>query len=116
MNYDERIKELEEKERALMVQSIEAATVGAVSPSLHDELAEVRAKLKVARRVRAMDKNRTEPKKTGRFSILLPDDELEILTKRAEEKGVIFSSYIRNLLKIGLEVEDKGRTEGKSGG
>lgn len=111
-----RIRELEEKERALMGQTIEGAKAGAVSPSLQRELAEVRAELKVARRVRAMDAKRTEPKKTSRFSILLPDDELETLTKRAEEKGVIFSSYIRHLLKIGLEVEDKGRTEGKSGG
>lgn len=113
---EERIRELEEKERALMLQSIEGAKTGAVSPTLHQELAEVRKELKVARRVRAMDAKRVAPKKTSRFSILLPDDELEALTKRAEEKGVVFSSYIRHLLKIGLEVEDKDRIEGKSGG
>lgn len=115
MNHAEKIRELEEKEKLLMVQSIDGAKAGAVSPSLHRELAEIRKALKVARRVRAMDAKRTDPKKTSRFSILLPDTELEILTKRAEEKGVIFSSYIRHLLKIGLEVEDKGCTEGKSG-
>jgi predicted DNA binding CopG/RHH family protein len=114
-NKEEKIRELEEKERALMGQSIEGARAGAVSPSIVQELAEVRVKLKAARRIRTMEANRIEPKKTSRFSILLPDDELEALTKRAEEKGVIFSSYIRHLLKIGLEVEDKGRLEAKSG-
>ena len=61
---EERIKELEEKERALMLQSIEGAKTGAVSPSLQQELAEVRAKLKVARRVRALDAKRVDPKLT----------------------------------------------------
>jgi predicted DNA binding CopG/RHH family protein len=113
MNHKEKIKELEEKERSLMLQSIEGATVRAVSPSLHRELAEVRAELKAARRVATMKARRTEPTKTSRFSILLPDDELEALTKKAEEKGVVFSSYIRHLLKIGLAVEAKGTHKGK---
>lgn len=42
MNHEEQIVELEEKERALTVQTIEGARAGAVSPSLHQELAEVR--------------------------------------------------------------------------
>ncbi len=115
MNHADKIMDLQEKERALMFQSIEGAKAGTVPPSLHRELEEIRAELKTARRVRAMDANRTDPKKSSRFSILLPDTELEELTKRAAQKGMVFSSYIRYLLKIGLEVEDKGRPEGKSG-
>lgn len=51
MNQEERIRELEEKERALMIQSIEGAKAGAVSPALHRELEEVRAELKRLRRI-----------------------------------------------------------------
>ena len=105
---EEKIREIEEKERALMVQSIDEARAGAVSPSLRRELAEVRQKLKVARRVATMKARRTEPIKTSRFSILLPDEELDILTAKAKESGLVFSQYIRHLLKIALEVEAKG--------
>ena len=35
MDHGEKIKELEEKERALMVQSVEGAKTGEVSPALH---------------------------------------------------------------------------------
>ena len=105
---EEKIRELEEKEAALMVQSIEGARTGAVSPSLRRELEEVRAELKTARRVATMKARRTEPIKTSRFSILLPDEELDILTTRAKESGLVFSQYIRHLLKIALEVEAKG--------
>lgn len=58
---EEKIKELEGREAALMVQSIEGAKAGAVSPSLHRELAEVRAELKAVRRVATMKARRTEP-------------------------------------------------------
>jgi hypothetical protein len=114
---EERIRELEGQLEAEETK-IKALFLTAKIPTPDDyaERDRIRGELKTARRVKAMDANRTVPKKTGRFSILLPDDELEILTNRAEEKGVIFSSYIRHLLKIGLEVEDKGRIEGKSGG
>ena len=108
MNHEEKIKELEGREAALTVQTIEGARAGAVSPSLRRELAEVRKELKAARRIRAMDANRTAPKKTSRFSILLPDEELDILTTRAKESGLVFSQYIRHLLKTALEVEGKG--------
>jgi len=46
MNHEDQIKELEEKEKSLMLQSIEGAKAGAVSPSLHLELAEARTELK----------------------------------------------------------------------
>jgi len=96
----ERISELEERERALMVQSIEGAKAGGVSPSIHRELAEVRAELKAARRVRAMDAKRVDPKLTRQIGVRLTEDEYQELTKKAEESGVDISNYIRNLLKI----------------
>lgn len=110
---EEKIRELEEKERALMVQSIEGAKTGGVSPSLHQELAEVRAELKAARRIATMKARRTEPIKTSRFSILLPDEELNILTTKAKESGLGFSQYIRHLLKTALKVEAKGTHKSK---
>lgn len=97
---EEQIKELEEKERALMVQSVEGARAGAVSPALRRELAEVRAELKVARRVRAMDAKRVDPKLTRQIGVRLTEDEYQELTKKAAESGVELSTYIRNLLKI----------------
>ena len=96
---EERIRELEEKERALTVQTIEGAKAGAVSPTLRRELAEVRAELKVARRVRAMDAKRVDPKLTRKISILLPEDEYQALTQKAAESGVDLSKHIRNILK-----------------
>ena len=97
---EEKISELEGKEAALMVQSIEGARAGTVSPSLHRELAEVRAELKAARRVRAMDAKRVDPKLTRQIGVRLTEDEYQELTKKAEESGVDISNYIRNLLKI----------------
>lgn len=94
---EERIRELEEKERSLMLQSIEGAKVGAVSPTLHQELAEVRAELKVARRVRAMDAKRVDPKLTRKVSFLMPEDEYQTLLQKADGKDI--SKYIRELIK-----------------
>lgn len=94
---EKRIKELEEKERSLMLQSIEGAKVGAVSPTLHQELAEVRAELKVARRVRAMDARRVDPKLTHKVSFLMPEDEYQTLLQKADGKDI--SKYIRELIK-----------------
>ena len=75
----------------------------------------IKKELKVARRIMAMEAHRTEPKKTSRFSVLLPDEELIVLTANAKEKGLIFSKYIRYLLKIGLKVEEEDRLKGQSG-
>ncbi len=96
MNHDA-IKELEQKEKALTVQMVEGARTGAVSPSVLQELKELRAKLKVARRVRAMNAKRTEPKLTRKVSFLLPEDEYQELLRKAEGKDL--SKYIRDLLK-----------------
>ena len=97
MNHDT-IKELEQKETALTVQTIEGARTGAVSPSIHRELAEIRAKLKTARRVRAMDAKRTGPKLTRKVSFLLPEYEYQELLRKADGKEL--SKYIRDILKI----------------
>jgi predicted DNA binding CopG/RHH family protein len=97
---EEKIRELEEKEKSLMVQSIEAAKTGAVSPTLHQEFAEVRAELKVARRVRAMDAKRVDPKLTRQIGVRLTEDEYQDLTQKAAESGVELSTYLRNLLKF----------------
>lgn len=75
----------------------------------------IKKELKVARRVVAMEANRKQPKKTSRFSVLLPDDELDALNKKAKERGMVFSKYIRHLLKIALKVEEETRIKGKSG-
>jgi predicted DNA binding CopG/RHH family protein len=98
-NEEEHIRKLEEKERVLMVQNIEGARAGAVSPALHRELADVRHKLKVARRVKAMDEKRVDPKLTRKISILLSEDEYQALTIKAANSGVDLSKYIRSLLK-----------------
>jgi len=99
MNHRQQIRMLEEKEQALMVQSIEGARAGAVSTRIVQELAEVRRALKVARRVKAMDEKRVDPKLTRKISVLLFEDEYQALTKRAADSGVDLSKYIRNLLK-----------------
>ena len=96
MNHDT-IKELEQKETALTVQMIEGARTGTVSPTLHRELAEIRAKLKTARRVRAMDAKRTGPKLTRKISFLMPEDEYEAVLRKADGKEL--SKYIRDILK-----------------
>ncbi|MDO9229957.1 MAG: hypothetical protein Q7U03_10380 [Syntrophales bacterium] len=95
-----KIGDLEKRERALTAQTIEGARAGAVSPSLRRELEEVRAELKVARRVRAMDAKRIDPKLTRQIGVRLTEDEYHEVTKRAAESGVELSTYIRNLLKI----------------
>lgn len=107
MNHEKRIKELEEKERVLMLQSIEGAKTGTVSPAIHEELAGVRAELKTARRVRAMDEKRTETKLTRSYNLTFPENEFDELAERAEKRGVKLSSYIRDLIKRGLKVEDE---------
>ncbi len=59
----------------------------------------VKAALKVARRVKAMDAKRVDPKLTRKVTILLPEDEFQTLTKKATEEGVDLSKHIRMLLK-----------------
>lgn len=98
MNHKDQIRELEEKEQALMVQSIEDAKAGAVSPSLRRELEEVRAVLKVARRVATRKANRTEPVFDSTISVnvnLAIRDKMEAL---AASKAMTLSEYMRFMI------------------
>lgn len=74
---------------------------GQIPPSTaYAEVDSVRAKLKVARRVRSMDSKRVTPKLTKQIGIRLTADEYSVLTQRAIDAGVDLSRYIRDLLKI----------------
>jgi hypothetical protein len=92
-----RIRELEEKERALMIQSVESAKTGAVSPSLHRALAEVRAELKVALRV-TMKANRTEPDLDSTISIDVNQATRDKMEALAAAKAMTLSKYMRFLI------------------
>lgn len=96
---EERIKAFEEKERALMIQSIEGAKAGAVSPTLHQELAEVRAELKRLRRVATMKAGRTEPIKDVGVRINIDAEEYRRLSDNAAAAAMTLNNYIRDLLK-----------------
>ena len=69
------------------------------TPADYAGIDQIKSKLKVARRVKAMDAKRIDPKLTRKISILLPEDEFLALSKKAENNGVYLSNYIRNLLK-----------------
>ena len=99
MNHEEKIKALEERERALTVQTIEGARAGAVSPSLQKELAEVRAELKTARRVATMKARRTEPIKDVGIRINVDAAEYRRLSDNAAACSTTLNNYIRDLLK-----------------
>lgn len=93
------MREIEEKERALMVQSIEAAKVGAVSSALHEELEEVRAELKRLRRIKTMKERRTEPIKNVGIRINVDNEEYRRLSDNAAKAAMTLNNYIRHLLK-----------------
>jgi macrodomain Ter protein organizer (MatP/YcbG family) len=95
---EEKIRELEEKEKSLMVQSIEAAKAGAVSPSLQKELAEVRAELKRLRRVATMKANRTEPVLDSTLSINVNKATRDKLEALAASRAMTLSEYMRFLI------------------
>ena len=69
------------------------------TPADYADIDRIKAKLKVARRVKAMDAKRTDPKLTRKISIMLPEEEFQALSKKAENNGVDLSKYIRDLLK-----------------
>jgi Tfp pilus assembly protein PilO len=99
MNHEEKIRELEEKERALTVQAIEGARAGAVSPTLQQELAEVRAELKRLRRIVTMKANRTEPVKDVGLRVNVAAEEYRRLSDNAAAAAMTLNNYIRHLLK-----------------
>jgi len=96
---EERIREIEEKERALMVQSIEGAKAGGVSPALHRELEEVRAELKRLRRIKTIKARRTEPIKDVGIRINVDAEEYRRLSDNAAKAAMTLNNYIRHLLK-----------------
>ena len=98
MNHEEKIRELEEKERALMIQSIEGAKAGAVSPTLLQELAGVRAELKAARRVTTMKARRTEPVFDSTISVNVNQATHEKMEALAASKAMTLSEYMRFLI------------------
>ena len=96
---EERIRELEGQLEAEEAK-IKALFLSAKIPTPDDyiERDRIRGELKTARRVRAMDANRTEPKKARKVTIMFPEEEFQELTKDAEKMGVDLSKYIRALL------------------
>ena len=96
---EEMIEEFERRERDLMIQSIEAAKAGAVSPALHEELGEVRAELKRLRRIKTMEARRTEPLKNVGIRVNVDDEEYRRLSDNAAKAAMTLNNYIRYLLK-----------------
>jgi hypothetical protein len=89
-------KELKEAEAGIQ-DLIKAGKIP--TPDDYADIDRIKGKLKVARRVRAMDAKRSDPKLTRKVSILLPEDEFQVLTKEAKIVGEDLSKYIRRLLK-----------------
>jgi predicted DNA binding CopG/RHH family protein len=100
MNHEEKIRELEEQLQAEETKTKDLFRAGKI-PARADyaDLDRIKSELKAARRVRAMDAKRVDPKLTRRIGLLLPEDEYQALTKKAAEAGVDLSKYIRNILK-----------------
>lgn len=69
------------------------------APADYADIDRIKKELKTARRVKAMDEKRTEPKLTRSYTITFTEDEYKELSERAERKGMILSKYIRHLLK-----------------
>lgn len=97
------IQKLEEELKAAD-EKIQASLRAGKIPTSDDyaDVDQIKAKLKVARRVRSMDAKRTDAKLTRKISIMLPDDEFQTLAKKAEAAGEDLSKHIRRLLKNSL--------------
>lgn len=104
MNQEERIMELE-KQLQVEEEKINGLLLTGKIPAKADyaDMDRIKNKLKAARRIRAMDEKRVDPKLTRKISLLLPEDEYQTLIKKAADAGVDLSKYIRNLLKSGGE-------------
>ena len=111
MTHEEKISELEEKERALMIQSIEGAKAGAVSPAIHRELEEVRAELKRLRRIATIKAREASAGKEYLDSTVavsvnrVTRDKIEAL---AASKAMTISEYMRLIIEghIAAQVVD----------
>jgi len=89
---EKKLKEAEDEIQVLF-------KAGKIPTPDYAEVDRIKRELKAARRVRAMDAKRVDPKLTRKISILLSDDEYQALTKKATDAGVDLSKYIRSLLK-----------------
>lgn len=96
----EKIKELEDQLQA-EEEKINGLLRAGKIPAKADyaDLDRIKNDLKAARRVKAMDAKRSDPKLTRQIGVRLPEDEYQALTKKAADKGVDISQYIRDLIK-----------------
>ena len=56
-------------------------------------------RIRTARRIETMKKNRTEPLLTERVAIRLSKDELDLIKRQANEKGLTLSNHLREIVK-----------------
>lgn len=99
MNQEEKIRELEEKERALMVQSIEGARAGAVSPSIHQELKAIRRELSTLKRTITRAKNRTGQENfAAGAAVHVTQETRNRLQALAASRGMTLSQYLRKII------------------
>ena len=84
MNQEEKIKALEDQLQA-EEEKIKGLLLAGQVPGKADytELDRIKTDLKTARRVKAMDAKRIEPKLTRRIGLLLSEDEYQMLIKKA---------------------------------
>ena len=102
----DKIKELEVALSDAERQVHEMLKAGKIPvPADYADVDRIKRDLKTARRIASMAM-RSEPKLTRKISVLLSDNEFNELSEKANNKGMILSKYIRQLLKYGLKVED----------
>jgi predicted DNA binding CopG/RHH family protein len=99
MNQEEKIKALLVELQAEEIK-INGLLLAGKIPAKADyaELDRIKNELKAARRVKAMDAKRSDPKLTRKITISLSDDEYQALKRNADKAGVDLSKHIRGLL------------------
>ena len=101
MSHEKLIESLEKQLQAEETKVNALYQAGKIpAPGDYAEIDRIKRELKTARRVRAMDAKRVDPKLSRKVSILLSEFEYVELMKKAEVKGVDLSKYIRALLKL----------------
>lgn len=107
MDQEERIKALKGRLEAEETKIKGLLMAGKVPvPEDYTETDRLKRDLKTVRRIMAMAKNRTAQKLTRSYNLTFSEQEFNELAERAEKRGVKLSSYVRNLIKSGLKVED----------